>query len=75
MGAVFKPGQRVVVLCNYMSLTQGKVYTVKEYIPRSVHPTFTFPPYLTVWDDSGKLVTGHDHRFKPLEVPNGPCDE
>lgn len=65
--SVFSVGQVVVATGSYCwHLTEGKKYTVVDYQPRQVGPTFTWPAYVTVIGDSGKKVTGHTHRFRPL---------
>ena len=67
MEQVFEVGQRVVTTGSYMwSLTEGEEYVVVEYRPSVCFPSFTFPPYVTVMGDLGRLVTGHTHRFRPL---------
>ena len=69
MSQVFEVGDRVVAHCHYMwSLTPGKVYTVTEFTPELVGPTFTWPAYVTVIGDLGRPVTAHWYRFKPEEV-------
>lgn len=67
---IFTVGQKVIATCNYMhQLTEGKQYTVIDYIPsaRDSNAAFTWPAYVTVIGDSGKPVTGHTYRFKPVE--------
>jgi hypothetical protein len=63
----FTVGQRVRATGSYMwSLTEGKEYEVIGYTPPSVHPHFTFPPYVTVMGDLDSPVTGHTYRFKAI---------
>ena len=67
MTAQFQVGQLVVSNGTYMHLLQeGAVYTVVDYEPPLVTPTFTWPAYVTVNAD-GRRVTGHAHRFTPKE--------
>ena len=52
-------------------LTTGKVYTILKYEP-SYHDCngvsgFTWPAYVKVTDDYGKIVHCHAHRFKPAK--------
>lgn len=64
---VFKLGQRVQATGPYMwSLTEGREYIVLAYEDPVVTPTFTFPAYVTVMGDLGKLVTGHTYRFRAI---------
>jgi hypothetical protein len=61
---MFTAGQRVKAVSDYAyQVTEGKEYTVVEFIPKQVTPTFTWPEYVTVISDNGKEVTGHAHRF------------
>lgn len=67
---------KVVCICNrgYYNLTEGKEYEVKEFIPRHICTktagpleAFTYPRYVTVVDDDGKISTGHADRFRMLD--------
>lgn len=65
---VFVVDQVVVATGSYnWLLTEGKQYKVVKYEPECRDPTFTWPAYVTVIGDSGKPVTGHTHRFRPLK--------
>lgn len=65
---VFEVGQEVIATGGYnWLLTEGKKYVVTKYEPKVYGPTFTWPAYVTVIGDSGKPVTGHTHRFRPLK--------
>lgn len=59
------------VICRhnkgYYSLTEGREYEVKELLPQLHTRTFTFPRYVSVIDDTGKVSTGHAYRFDTLE--------
>jgi hypothetical protein len=43
--------------------TTGKAYTVTDYQEQAWTPGFTWPAYVQVRDDSGKLAWAHAHRF------------
>lgn len=64
---VFTVGQVVVATSsdNWL-LTKGKQYAVVKYEPPFPDDNFTWPAYITVIGDSGKPVTGHTYRFRPL---------
>ena len=54
---------------NYLSgyhLTLGKVYKVVSYDPPFCEENFTWPAYVQIQDDRGKLATAHARRFKPV---------
>ena len=64
---VFKPGDKVSP--NYSSgyhLTLGKAYVVVKYDPPFREVLFTWPAYVQIHDDRGKLATAHARRFKPV---------
>jgi len=62
---------KIKVVCvnphGYYSLTEGKEYEVVEFEPRIIHPHYTFPRYVSVIDDRGKVSTGHAYRFRMLD--------
>lgn len=67
---IFTVGQKVIATGSYnWLLTEGKEYVVIDYSPSvsDTNAAFTWPAYVTVIGDSGKPVTGHTHRFKPME--------
>ncbi len=45
------------------NFTYGKAYTVLRYEPSVADPTYTWPAYLHVLDDSGRVAICHAHRF------------
>ena len=59
------------VICKnksgYYNLTENKEYEVHELIPRLITLNFTFPRYISVIDDNGKVTTGHAYRFETIE--------
>ena len=62
---VFKEGDKVTP--NYSSgyhLTVGKVYEVVKYDPPFREENFTWPAYVQIHDDRGKLATTHARRFE-----------
>ena len=62
---VFNVGDKVSP--NYTSgyhLTMGKVYVVVSYAPPFHEENFTWPAYVQIHDDRGKLVTAHARRFE-----------
>lgn len=65
------------VICKinsgYYNLKVGNKYQVKELVPRLITENFTFPRYVTVFDDNGKETTGHAYRFETLEGVN--CED
>ena len=64
---VFNVGDKV--LPNYSSdyhLTLGKAYVVVKYDPPFREDNFTWPAYVQIHDDRGKLVTAHARRFKSV---------
>lgn len=74
---VFTPGQRVKALCSVgYVITEGKEYVVHEYTPRarSENGHFTWPAYVTVTGDHGKLCTTHTQRFIAIDETNSPKD-
>lgn len=58
-------GDRVVCLYNngYL-LTVGKEYVVLRYEPTCPDLNFTWPAYVYVEDDEGRMVVCHAQRFK-----------
>lgn len=67
---IFQPGDKVVARATRgYALSEGRTYTVKDYAPR--HDVreigFTWPAYVTVVDDWGRVVTAHAHRFQLAE--------
>ena len=64
---VFNVGDKITP--NYSSgyhLTMGKVYVVVKYDPPFSEDFFTWPAYVQIHDDRGKLSTAHARRFKPV---------
>ena len=64
---VFKAGDKVspVYTTDY-HLTKGKVYVVVTYSPPFPEEIFTWPAYVQIHDDLGKLVTAYARRFKQV---------
>ena len=61
----FKVGDKVTpVYSSGYHLTMGKVYKVVSYDPPFREEIFTWPAYVQIHDDLGKLVTAHARRFK-----------
>ncbi|UDL16929.1 hypothetical protein [Stenotrophomonas phage TS-10] len=50
-------------------LTTGKRYRVLAYLPEEHSEHFTWPEYVNVTDDYGKVVGCHAHRFKLPDKP------
>ena len=64
---VFKPGDKVTpIYTSDYFLTMGKVYEVVKYGPPFREENFTWPAYVQIHDDRGKLATAHARRFKPV---------
>lgn len=65
----FKPGDtvRCVGPRGYM-FTMGKDYTVVKYEPKFAGLNFTWPAYVVVKDDYGKLVHCHAWRFEQVAL-------
>ena len=62
---VFNVGDKVTP--NYSSgyhLTLGKAYVVVSYDPPYPDENFTWPAYVQIHDDRGKLATAHARRFE-----------
>lgn len=49
------------------AFTEGKEYAVSKYEPRTPDGMFTWPAYLHVEDDNGRVVVCHANRFKLKE--------
>ena len=67
---VFKKGEKIVCVNphGYPRLTEGKTYKVEAYEAECAGSAyFTWPAYVTVRDDGGKLSSGHATRFKKAE--------
>ena len=63
---VFNVGDKVTPLyTSGYHLTTGKVYDVVGFDPPYPDENFTWPAYVEVIDDRGKLVVAHARRFKP----------
>ena len=61
----FKVGDKVTpVYSSDYHLTMGKVYVVVTYDPPWSEENFTWPAYVQIHDDLGKLATAHARRFK-----------
>lgn len=59
-----------VVVCrnnNGYAFTEGKEYTVVNYLPPDRQEAFTWPAYVVVTDDYGRSVQCHASRFIPKE--------
>ena len=64
---VFKRRDKVTpIYPSGYDLTAGKVYEVVSYIPSFSADNFTWPAYVQIHDDRGKLATAHARRFKPV---------
>ena len=62
---VFTVGDRITpVYTTAYHLTMGKVYEVVKYDPPFPDENFTWPAYVEIYDDRGKLVVAHARRFK-----------
>lgn len=48
------------------NFTTGKLYTIVQYEPPVPDLNYTWPAYVQVEDDTGKLVLCHASRFEPL---------
>lgn len=64
-----KAGDKVVCTgSNGYAFTTGQEYTIIEYQPPYRDPTsaagYTWPAYVVVMDDDGKLAHCHANRFK-----------
>jgi hypothetical protein len=62
-----KAGDKVV--CRHVRgyfFTEGKAYTVLKYEPRYPDGNYTWPAYVHVVDDLGKVVVCHASRFDKL---------
>lgn len=67
----FIPGQQITCIASSgYQLTEGKVYTVHSYEPKShdIDGHYTWPAYVSVKDNSDKMVTCHATRFKPVNT-------
>ena len=64
---VFAVGDKItpVYLSDY-HLTMGKVYEVVKYDPPFREENFTWPAYVQIHDDRGRIATAHARRFKPV---------
>ncbi len=49
------------------AFTEGKTYTAAKYEPRTPDGHFTWPAYLHVEDDNGRMAACHANRFKLKE--------
>lgn len=65
---VFKPGDIVKCLNpgGYYMLREGELYEVAKYEPKAPTPTFTWPAYVHVKDNLGKMCICHAHRFQHI---------
>ena len=62
---VFTVGDKITpVYTTAYHLTMGKVYEVVKYDPPFPDENFTWPAYVEIYDDHGKLVVAHARRFK-----------
>lgn len=61
----FNQGDRVAPLyTSGYHLTMGKAYVVVKYDPPFPEDFFTWPAYVQIHDDRGKLVVAYARRFK-----------
>lgn len=63
-----QPGDQIT--CRQPSgycLTEGKTYEVVEFEPPFPTDRFTWPAYVVVRDDSGKLAHMHAQRFNEFK--------
>ena len=51
---------------SYYNLTENKEYELVELIPQHHTANFTFPRYVAVIDDNGKVTQCHAYRFQTL---------
>lgn len=64
---VFTVGDKVTPLYSSgYHLTLGKVYEVVKYDPPYPDENFTWPAYVEIHDDRGKLVVAHARRFESV---------
>ena len=64
---VFSVGDKVSpIYTSGYHLTEGKIYVVVSYDPPYPDENFTWPAYVQIHDDRGKLATAHARRFKPV---------
>lgn len=65
MKTEFKKGDVVeCVASRGYCFTTGKEYIIIGYEPECHSAAYTWPPYVRVMDDSGKIAYCHAHRFK-----------
>ena len=65
---VFEPGDKVTPrYTRGYDISMGKSYEVISYEPRDPQPTFTWPAYVCVADNSGREVKAHAFRFTKVE--------
>ena len=62
---VFNVGDKVspIYTSGYF-LTMGEVYVVVKYDPPFREENFTWPAYVQIHDDRGKLAVAHARRFE-----------
>lgn len=64
---VFQKGDLVTpIYTSGYHLTMEKVYEVVSYDPPLPDMNFTWPAYVEVLDDSGKLAVAHARRFEKV---------
>ena len=62
---VFSQGDRITpVYSSGYHLTMGKVYEVVKYEAPFPEDFFTWPAYVEIHDDRGKLAVAHARRFR-----------
>ena len=62
---VFNQGDKVTpVYTSGYFLTEGKVYEVVKSDPPFYDEGFTWPAYVEICDDRGKLAVAHARRFR-----------
>ena len=65
---VFEVGDVVVcVSANGYTLPRGKQYVVVKYEAEYPDSAFTWPAYVTIQSDQGRLFICHAYRFKKVE--------
>lgn len=62
---VLSPGERIrcVGARDIRELTEGKVYEVLKYEPRTPDQCFTWPAYVHIINDDGAAYCCHASRF------------
>ena len=67
LDVMFVVGDKVTPLyTSDYHLTMGKVYDVVKYEPAFYDEGFTWPAYVEIIDDRGKLAVAHARRFRAV---------